>query len=224
MWQKTKGIVFNSVKHKENAFILKIYTRHSGLQSFYNSISITSKKNRGLAHMQPLTLLEIEFSEKENLALQRPKEIKIAEPYKSIPFDINKSATVMFLQEVICKSVIENTPNPALFDFMWSSFQYYDLSDNNNNFHITFLAKLLMYIGFLPQKNYSEVQKYFDIKSGDYTHAVPAHTFYLDCLEAKQLSLLFTQDYYANSKLQISPLQRKLLLQALIDFYIIHLQ
>lgn len=224
MWQKTNGIVFNSIKHKEKSYIVKIYTRNGGLQSFYVNIGASAKKNGGVAHIQPLTLVEIEFSEKENLTLQRAKEIKISEPYKSIPFDVNKSAIIIFLQEVLCKSIIENTANENLFDFIWHSLLYYDLSEKNNNFHLAFLAKLLKYIGFLPKKIFIESDEYFDIKSGDYVPLKPFHSYYLEPAESLQLNFLFSNDYEEISTHKFSSIQRKLILQALIDFYIFHLQ
>src|SRR5690349_2690466 len=104
MYLKTRGIVLHTVKYSETSVISKIYTEKLGLQSYIVKGVRSAKSKSKAALLQPLTLLEMEVSHRENKQLQFIKEYTRAHNYQSIPFHVLKSTIALFLLEVISKS------------------------------------------------------------------------------------------------------------------------
>lgn len=148
---KTKGIVLSHIKYRETSIITKIYTEDFGLKSYIvNGVrSKSSKMKIGL--FQPLTLLDLVVYNNEKSSLHRLSEIKCYSPYKSIPFEIKKSAIIMFLSEILNKTLKEETSNPSLFEFLAESFIFFDQANENyHNFHLQFLFQYSAFLGFSP--------------------------------------------------------------------------
>ena len=80
-----------------------------------------SSKNK-VALFQPLTLLDLVVYHRENANLNRISEVKCLHPYKSIPIDIRKSAVAVFINEVINKSIREESHASELCHFIIDSF------------------------------------------------------------------------------------------------------
>src|SRR5688572_1524935 len=104
MFTKTRGLVLHTIKYSETSVISKIYTERLGLQSYIVK-GVRSARSKGKAALlQPLTLLDMEVSQRENKNLQFIKEYRRAYSYQSIPFDTLKATIALFLLEVISKS------------------------------------------------------------------------------------------------------------------------
>lgn len=151
MLQKTRGIVLNYLKYGESSIIVRIYTEALGLQSYIvNGVRSAKSKNK-IALFQPLTLLDLVVYHREQAQLQRIKELKCEEPFSSIPFEFRKSGIAMFMTEVLVKTVKQEEENEPLFKFLHHSIMLLDhLKHNYTNFHLQFLLKLSVYLGFGP--------------------------------------------------------------------------
>ena len=151
MLHKTKGIVLNYIKYSDTSIIAKIYTEAFGLQSYIvNSVRSSKAKNK-IALFQPLTLLEMVVYHKNHQGLQRISEMRTAEPYFTIPFDIHKTSISIFLSEILLKTLKEETANQELFDFLYHSFHALDKIEKNTlNFHVSFMLRYSFYLGFFP--------------------------------------------------------------------------
>jgi DNA repair protein RecO (recombination protein O) len=152
MLHKTKGIVLNYIRYSDTSIISKIYTEAFGLQSYIINGVRSSKAKNKIALFQPLTLLDLVVYHKENRGLQRISEIRCAEPYFAIPFDIHKISISIFLSEILIKTLKEEVSNQELFDFLYHSFHALDKLENETlNFHVSFLLRYSFYLGFFPQ-------------------------------------------------------------------------
>ena len=152
MLHKTRGIVFHSIKYGENGIIVKIFTESSGLQSYIIN-SVRSKKGKFKSSVfEPLSLVELVSEQKENRSLQRLKEIRTQPVFHSIPDDIVKSSILLFLNEVLYKSIQQQGHiDHPLFNFIFNSIQILDLEINiNPDFHLFFMVHLTKYLGFFP--------------------------------------------------------------------------
>jgi Recombinational DNA repair protein (RecF pathway) len=70
MYQTTRAIVLHTVKYSETSIITKLYTEKYGLVSFLIK-GIRSVKGRNKAALfQPLRILEITYSHRQNKNLQ----------------------------------------------------------------------------------------------------------------------------------------------------------
>lgn len=149
MLHKTRGIVFRFTKYGETSIIVNIFTELFGLQSYIvNGVRSKSSKNK-IALYQPLTLLEMVVYHRENANINRIKEVKCFYPYQTIPVDIKKSALAIFINEVLNKTVKEESHAQDLCTFLMESLQTLDrMTEKAENFHLMFLLKLSRLLGF----------------------------------------------------------------------------
>ncbi len=223
MIDNTRGIVFQSVKYSESSIIVKIFTENFGLQSYIIK-GIRSKKARmKSALFQPLQLLELTVSHRENKSLNFIKEAKVAYAYQSIPFDITKRSMLMFLNEVLVRSVKEESSNVALFHWLWQSLTWYDMAENpGNDFHLVFLMQLTKFLGFYP-KNPTSALGYFDLQEGVFITNEPLHPHYISGVYTELFHLLSTTSVKDLDSLDFTTAQRRKILNTLITYFRLHL-
>lgn len=225
MLYKVKGIVLHSVKYSETSVIVKIYTDLFGLKSFLIR-GVRSKKSKikpGL--FQSLTLLDLVIYHREKASLQSIKEIHIAYPFQSLPFDIKKSSIALFINELLYKSIREEETNRELFNFLWNSCIQLDLFDGNINcFHLVFSIHLTRFLGIMPQRNHSGSRQIFNVKEGQFQANIPDHTLYLDSVNSSALNTIIATPLEMASTLKISPSIRARLLSTIITYFQYHLQ
>ena len=105
-----------------------------------------------MALYQPLTLLELVVYHRENANINRIKEIKCLYPYQSIHQDFFKSSIGIFINEVLNKTVKEESHSHHLCEFIISSLITLDtMQEHVENFHLQFLLKLSGFLGFGAQ-------------------------------------------------------------------------
>ena len=224
MLHKTRGIVFNTFKYSDNSLIAKIYTEEFGLQSYLVNSVHGKKASTKIAVLQPLTLVDCVVYRKEKKQLQRVKEIKCSHPYVTIPSEISKSSILIFLNEILYKSIKEEEKNEELFEFIHTSLQVLDLkTENCSNFHLLFLMQLTKHLGFLPDGKFSESTSYFDLQSGNFKALEPRHPFYMSPIQSKKFSELLNLSHEKLSLFQISNKERKALLEKIINYFELHL-
>ncbi|MCK9219531.1 MAG: DNA repair protein RecO [Bacteroidales bacterium] len=231
MLQSTKGIVFHSIKFSETSLIVKIYTQVFGLQSYlFKGIrNPKSKIKPGL--FQPLTLLDLVVYHRERKSIQSAKEIHLAHPFATIPFDIRKSSVLLFLNELLYKSIREEEPNDGLFEFLWLALIYFDeLTSTDNNFHLFFCLQLCHHLGIFPQLNYSSSTPIFNLREGQFQKSIPDHPQYLAPPNSSLFyRLLCYSDYFLSpmksdlENLVLTPKARKEFLETILLYYQLHL-
>ena len=148
---KTRGIVLNFMKYRETSIIARVYTEQLGVQSYIvNSVRAKGKGSR-IALFQPFTLLDMVVYTSPKGGLTRISEYKCAHPFSSIPFDIRKSSMLLFLSEVVSRTVKEEEENQSLFHFLYQAIVAFDeMGEGFENFHLVFLLQLSHHLGFGP--------------------------------------------------------------------------
>lgn len=224
MYYKTRGIVFHCIKYSETSVIAKIYTEKLGLQSYMVKGVRAAKSKSKAAMLQPLTLLEMEVSHRENKGLQFIKEFRRAYVYQSIPFNTLKATVSFFLLEVISKSIREHEPNEELFEFLFHSFCALDeMPELNPDFHLLFLVRLSGHLGFAPHGNYTGQDCFFEMSEGIFTSA-ESTTHVMSKHESRLLSDLLAANFFENSTLKITRSERKTMMQNLVKYYQLHVE
>lgn len=203
---KTRGIVFRFTKFKETSIIVTIFTEHFGLQTYIvNGVRSKSAKNR-IALYQPLTLLNLVVYHRENANIERIREVSCLHPYRSIMSDVKKSTLAMFLNELLNKTVKDESHAGEIFQFLCDSFVVLDtMQEHYENFHLIFMLKLCRFLGF-------GVYNLNEVLSGRVTER-ETETI---------LDALLKADY--QTSLKISNSQRRLLLELLLKFYADHME
>jgi len=201
MLHKTRGIVFRFTKYGDSSIIVTIFTDQFGLQTYIvNGIRSKSSKTR-IALFQPLTLLDLVVYHRENANINRIKEVKCFHPYHNIYQDIVKSSIAMFINEVLNKSVKDESHTENLSEFLISSLITLDtLTENSENFHLVFLLKLSRYLGFGAHST-------FELMGGRVTST----------LNEALIDQLLEAEY--TEHVQMSTPQRREILELLIHFY-----
>lgn len=205
MLHKTRGIVFRFTKYGETSIIVNIFTELFGLQSYIvNGVRSKSSKNK-IALYQPLTLLEMVVYHRENANINRIKEVKCFYPYQTIPVDIKKSALAIFINEVLNKTVKEESHAQDLCNFLMESLQALDrMTERAENFHLMFLLKLSRLLGFGA---YNLIEVLGPRASDEETERL--------------LDQLIHADY--NTVVPLTNTQRRAILELLLKFYADHI-
>ncbi len=223
MIETTKGIVFQSVKYSETSIIVKIFTESLGIQSYIIKGVRSKKAKIKTALFQPLQLLEITASHRENKDLNFLKEARVAFAYQSIPFDMQKRSVLMFLNEVVVRSIKEESANQTLFNWLWQSLIWYDLAESpGTNFHLVFLMQLSKFLGFYP-KNPERVSGYFDLQEGIFTNSEPPHPHYISGVFTEMFHQLSLTSFNKPDNISLTSGQRRKLLNIIISYYQLHL-
>jgi DNA repair protein RecO (recombination protein O) len=203
---KTRGIVFRFTKFQETSIIVTIFTEHFGLQSYIvNGVRSKSAKNK-IALYQPLTLLNLVVYHRENANIERIKEISILHPYRSLNSEVRKSTLAMFLNELLNKTVKDESHAGEIFRFLCDSLIALDLMEAGyENFHLVFLLKLCRFLGF-------GVYNLNEVLGGRVA----------DRETESILEALLKADY--STALKITNTQRRMLLELLLKFYADHME
>jgi len=151
MYIRTRGIVLNHLKYGETSLIVRVFTEHSGLQSFIIK-GFRSPKNKGkISLFQPLSLVEIDLPEHAKSELLIFKDARALHHYSSISSTIEKHSIFVFLSEILNKILCFSQAENELFDYVYNSLIALDNTNEScNNFHLVFLNNLTDYIGIRP--------------------------------------------------------------------------
>jgi len=134
-----KAIVLSSVKYADNDLIVKCYTE-LGIKSFLVKRIFSRKKGKlSPAFFMPLTQLEISANYHSNRTLHFIQDASISYAYSSISVNVVKQTIVIFLSEILCKSLHEEEVNKQLFQYLETSLIWLDTNDEVSNFHLLFL-------------------------------------------------------------------------------------
>jgi DNA repair protein RecO (recombination protein O) len=218
----TQAISLNYVKYSETSIIVKCVTKSDGLKSYLiKGIRTSKKKKINIGFFQPLTQLELDANHRNNGNLESIRSVKIINPYKTIHLDIVKNSIVMFLSEVLSKSIKEEEKNFALFNFLKDSMIWLDQSKKFSNFHIHFLIKLLSFLGISPDQSNQDLNG-FNMIDGIFCKYDRSEYCVNGEIVSNFKSFLGTEFDNSSCKVNTSK-QRKELIEFLIKYMQIHL-
>lgn len=225
MLHQTKGIVLNRVQYGETSLIVHVYTEKFGRQS-YMVKGGRSKKSKSKSNLfRPFFLLDMEVYHRDGKSIQSLKEVRLAETFSSLIFDVYKSSIALFLTEVLSKVLREEEANHELFVFLYNSIRYLDLTNESVElFHLYFLTKLTRFLGFYPQLNRSEIASCFDMDNGRFVSEINSHAHCLNKEESKVLFDLFNASIDKLNELKINKNTSRVLLRGILNFYALQSQ
>jgi DNA repair protein RecO (recombination protein O) len=225
MLLKTKGIVFRTLRYGETSVIADIFTEEKGLHSFIGGSVRTAKSRMPFPLFQPMSVVDlVSYYRDDVTALNRLKELRAAEVWQRIPFEVPKGAIVLFMAEVCRKSIHEAEENRELFSFLLDYLRFLDATEQPiANLHLHFLVGLSGFLGFLPPLESLEAGvNYFDYKEGLFTATQPLHGQSMDVTQSRALVSLLEAPLEDCASVSFSKPERKAMLQKLLDFYRLH--
>jgi DNA repair protein RecO (recombination protein O) len=224
MLTTTRGIVFHTIPYSDSRVIAKIYTEHSGIESFIITVSRSKKGKIKNNLLQPLTQLDLVVDYRERNNLHSVREISCSVPYQHLQDDIIKTSIALFLAEVLYKSVKEEEANEQLFSFLANSLHILDLQEEGvANFHLVFLLQLTKYLGFYPQPNLFGPKSIFDLRDGVFRDKFPDHLHYLDAADARSLEYILMMNYSDMAEFALTGEMRRVMVRHILYYYDLHL-
>ena len=165
---KTKAIVLQSIKYGDSSLIVKMLTEELGLQSYMVKGVFGKKSKMKPALFQNMTLLDIVCGS-ANGSLGFIKEISLSHYYKSIATDIKKSTIIIFIGELLSKSISESETDINLFNFIYDSMLWLDdATSDYADFPIIFAIRLSAHLGFFPNIETYKEGYCFDLLDGNF--------------------------------------------------------
>ncbi len=217
---KTRGIIFKALKYSETSLILDVYTEEKGLRKYIIS-GVRNKRSKvktGL--LQPATLVDMVAYFRDNKPMNRIKEIKAAQIYESIPFDLMKGTISLFMVELAQKTIKEEEGNAELFNFLFNRFAALDkLPQINPNYHLHFMLDLSRYLGFYPGGNWGLDTPWLSMRDGKFVKEEPLHQYSLGRDLSEKVGLLMKK-----KAVNMARIDRQKIVQKLIDYYRIHVE
>ncbi|WP_231459066.1 MULTISPECIES: DNA repair protein RecO [unclassified Pedobacter] len=223
MLHKVRGIVLKTTNYSESSVIVQVFTDKFGMQSYLINGVKKPKAKIKMNMLQSLHLLDMVVYHKTNTSIQRVSEVRQVPVFKTIPYDIVKTSIVIFLNEVLYKSIRQQSADEGLFDYIFNSIAWFDENEElNPNFHLSFLLKLTRFLGFSPNERRRTDQVYFDLQEGEFLSRVPIHSNYLQLDDALGFISLFNTSLEKISDIKMSNNQRRFLLDKILVFYTLH--
>ena len=223
MDETIQGIVLQSIRYGDTSLIVKVYTRNLGLRSYMVKGAFNHNAKNRAALFQNLHLINyVEAGKPNRSSLGYMKDVQLATVYQSIPFVMNKSAILMYISELLTKTLTEQEQNEALYDFISKSLLWLDLVHQDYaNFPLFFTLELTRHLGFYPKANH-EAGYCFDMMEGSFAHDLPIHPYYFEAESATTLSKLLNVGIDEACHVPLNVIQRRALLDGLIIFMRLH--
>jgi DNA repair protein RecO (recombination protein O) len=221
MISKTEGIVLNQHKFSDSKRIVNIFLKNAGKKSFF--IKIRNKKSGNLNIYQPFSLLFVEYNSKNSNSISFLKEAYLQTPLFSITSSPEKISIVFFLTEILNKIIHSDLIDENLFDFIKNSILLLENCQNFSNFHIAFLSVLSIYMGIMPEQNFSDTNKFFDIREGLFVDNY-TKDYCFDDISSSLFNDFLIAGMNNFSKIKINKTYRNELLHNIINFYSYHFE
>jgi DNA repair protein RecO (recombination protein O) len=234
MLHHTRGIALHTTKFSETSIIARVYTERFGLQAYLLKGVRSPRAKIKPALFLPMTLLDLTVYHKEKSTLHSIREASNNFPYYSTGSDIRKSAVLLYINELIWKSVREEEPNQGLFDFIYENCRLFDgLNENVHLFPLWFTVHLTRFLGFAPSVEKSKGLNVFNMKEGTFHDSTPAQDPYIDGDECRLLKIILESGIHHPSSIIHHPITnidyptssiiRNNLLEKMLLYYQIHL-
>lgn len=219
---KSDAIVLHALRYREDSYMVHLLTREQGQISFL----VKGHKRKSplpVILMQPFSLLTIVYQYQTNREFQYIKESSTSDFLNDIPYNPLKNSMVMFLSEMLYRSLKETHKEPELFDFIKHSILYLDKQDKGfANFHLVFLIKLTHFLGFFPNLSQFQANVYFDMQNSEFTEQ-PTNIHTLNQAQTEAFAQLMRMDYENMYLFELSRTQRNEILEQILIYYKLHL-
>lgn len=172
---------------------------------------------------QPLTYLDADFVQRQNRTLQRFSEVGIVRPWATLTSDPIKIQLVFFAAELLRYATRDEQQPQSLFDYVAESLQWLDKADDGYaNFHLVFMIRLTLFLGFFPNIETYHDGSCFDLRSGCFSMEIPAHADFIRSDEAEQMINLMRLNYSTMHLFRMTRQQRSRCVDVILAYYRLH--
>ena len=220
---KSKAIVLRTVKYGESRLIVDLLTREAGRVSVVCQLTKSGRGKVKKQLLQPMTMLDVAFDYRKNIALQHFQDLRIGQVYRSLLFDPYKLSITLFLSEFLIYATRDETDNRQLYDFIEASLLWLANADSGfANFHLVFMLRISLFIGFYPNLDDYREGCWFDLREGCFTPLRPVHN---DCLrpdEAARMRVIMRMSLDNMRLFRMSRSERNRCAEIILYYYRLH--
>ena len=219
---KTRAIVLKAIRYGDNGLIVKLLTEQNGLQSFMIKGAFNKNAKIRAALFQPMTLLEIVTASSRG-DLGYLKEAGIEYAFQDIPININKNAIVLFMCELLSKTIQEAETDLELFEFIHRALTHLDAMDSNYaDFPLKFSVELSRFLGFAPNNDDYKPGYVFDLEEGCFRHDGTGVIYMIDNQMSEVFHRLCENRLFDDMSMNLTNNGRRQLLDHVITYYKLH--
>lgn len=221
---RSYGIVLHSVRYNDTQLIIDIFTESAGMVPVIVKIPRRGRQGAKACVWQPLSLVELVWEPRLNANLQKPTEISLWRPWRSLSIEPFKAAMSLFMSEFLYDALRREQENKPLFEFMVNALSWFDETDTHFvNFHIFFLLHLTRFLGFFPNVEDWQEGSYFDLESATFTFSCPSHIHFLHPHEAALVPKFLRMNLRSMQAVGLNREIRRRALNIVADFYRLHI-
>ena len=114
----------------------------------------------------------------------------------------------------------EEEPNPELYEFLETSFIWFDQAPLDTNFHLVFLTELTKYLGFYPNIENIHLE-YFNLQDGNFQDSSEKN-----CISGENIVVLrkvLGTKFDVDKKLKLTNVQKRSFLNMILNYFKLHL-
>jgi len=218
-----QGIVIQTIRYSDKKLIVRILCNKHGLKTGIVYIN-KSPKTSNQHLFQPLTILDFHSDFQEVSHFISIKSPSLSTPLHNLSTDPIKTAMVLFMNEVLSKTLADDYVNDTLYVYLKNSVALLDDALDARNFHLWWLIEITRHYGFYPQKNFDSTGSFFfDMKAGSFEARRPSHPNYLEADFSNYLNSLLDLEWPQVQMLELHSSIRAALLTTLVNYLKLHL-
>jgi len=219
---KTRAIVLKAIRYGDNSLIVRLLTEQGGLKAFMVKGAFNKSSKIRAALFQPLTLLEVVCANSRgDLGYLREANVELA--YKDIPFNIYKNTVVIFLSELLSRTIQDSETDTELFGFIHDALTHLDsMQASCADFPLKFSIELSRHLGFEPNTGGFKPGCVFDLEEGRFRHDGAAAAYLIDSRQSELFYRLCNASVLNDENLYLKNSERRQLLSHVITYYKLH--
>ncbi len=218
------GIVLHSIRYSDTQIIVDIFTESAGVVPFLLRTGRTGRGGLKASLWQPLALVDLTWEHRLKANLQKPHELALWHPWRTLTSEPHKAAIGLYLSEFLHHALRHEQENKPLFNYLMNALTWFDESDEHYvNFHIVFLLHLTRFLGFLPNVEDWVEGSYFDLQTAMFTRTRPLHVHYLNPEEAILVPKFLRMDLRTMRAVGLNRFIRRRALEIVTEFYRLHI-
>lgn len=219
MLHTTGAIVLRTFKHGDRTTVLKAYTELFGLRSYMVRNSAKGNVRNGL--LQPLNRLELVVTETDDREMHAVREMRVERPYINVPSDHVRRLVLLFTQEFLYRTLLEERADAALFVFVGSVLEAMDTGADAAQVPLDLMVGMMHHLGIgpeLPEKG----ENGFDMREGRFFRGDAPHEHCLPPELSQAFAILLMRNDGGRSP-GFSKGYRRPLLDGLLTYYRLHM-
>ncbi|MBL0045948.1 MAG: DNA repair protein RecO [Flavobacteriales bacterium] len=222
MLHTTRAVVLRTVKHTDRSTVVKACTELFGTRSYL--VRTGQKGGSKNSALQPLSRVEMVVSESQERDMHSVRELRVERPYTQLSSDPIRGMLALFAQEVLYRTLREETGDLALFSFVQEALEAMDTGDDVPYFPLKLLVQLMQHLGISPASPLPGESR-FDMREGYFFAGVPPHELCMAPPQSALFAALIHADWNEITTSKLEPaLVRRALLDDLLIYYRLHVE